>query len=71
MGSLRKQATKLAPKGLFLLLIGPSKAGKSHLMGTMPGKGNTLLLHGQGEKHGVKSAAKGANDKLIPVQWPA
>lgn len=46
------------------IVLGQSRAGKSYLAGTMPGK--TLFLYTQGEDHG-KSSARLAGGKLVPV----
>lgn len=60
--------TKVNGKGLFMLVLAPSKTGKSHFMGTQP-TGNILHLHGSGETHGSLSASKTAGDRCISVQW--
>lgn len=69
MADLRKRRTKIFSKGLFMMVLAPSKTGKSHFMGTYPGEGNILHLHGSGETHGSLSAEKEAGDRLISVQW--
>jgi len=53
--------------GLQCIVLGPSKAGKSHLVGTYPGK--VLYLCGDGERHGVKSAFKEGGENIIPICW--
>ncbi len=46
------------------VVLGQSRAGKSFLAGTMPGK--TLFLYTQGEEHG-RDSAKLAGGKIVPV----
>lgn len=53
--------------GLQLIILGPSGSGKSHLMGTHPGK--ILDLYGDTERHGVKSASKEGLDRLVSRNW--
>lgn len=68
MASLLSRRTKVNAKGLFMLVLGPSKAGKSYFMGTQP-EGNILHLHGSSESHGSISASAPAGDRAISVQW--
>ncbi len=51
---------------LFLCLMGASGSGKSHMIGTYPGK--VLYLYGSGESHGPASAAKN-NSNIIAIPW--
>ena len=57
------QETKPTPL-IAAIVLGQSRAGKSYLAGTMPGK--TLFLYTQGEDHG-KSSAQLAGGKIVPV----
>lgn len=68
MASLLSRRTKVNADGLFMLVLAPSKTGKSHFMGTQP-EGNILHLHGPSESHGSISATKTAGDRCISVQW--
>jgi len=63
---LLKEAMNIKQDGLFLVVLGASGVGKSHFIGTYPGK--TLLLYGSGESHGPASAVK-SNKDLIPIAW--
>jgi hypothetical protein len=60
------EAMTVREDGLFLVVLGASGVGKSHFIGTHPGK--TLLLYGAGESHGPSSALKSSKN-LIPVMW--
>lgn len=65
--NLLDEVVKVKTDGLFLVVLGASGSGKSHFLGTYPGK--TLLLYGAGESHGPASALKSAKDNLLPVPW--
>lgn len=47
------------------ILLGQSGAGKSRMLGTLPGK--ILYLHTSGENHGYKSAQVVAGDRMDPL----
>lgn len=49
---------------LFLIVLGSSGAGKSHVFGTAPGK--TLYLYLDSERHGVSAARKSGGD-IVPI----
>lgn len=66
MIDLLKQAVQIKNDGLFLCVLGSSGAGKSHFIGTYPGR--VLYLYGSGESHGPSSASK-SNDNIIAVPW--
>lgn len=59
--------TEVRHGGLQCIVLAPSRGGKSHLVGTYPGK--ILYLCGSGELHGIKSAFKESGDSLVPVCW--
>jgi hypothetical protein len=57
---LLNEVTNVRTDLLFLIVLGQSGAGKSHVVGTAPGK--ILYLYLDSERHGVASASKnGAN----------
>lgn len=64
MFDFNAEASNVNEKNLFLLILGGSGAGKSHLVGTVPGK--TLYLHCSNESHGVSSAKK-SNGDIVSV----
>lgn len=64
MFDFNAEASNVNEKNLFLLVLGGSGAGKSHFVGTVPGK--TLYLHCSNESHGVSSAKK-SNSDLVSV----
>lgn len=64
MFNFESEVLDVNEKGLFCLILGSSGAGKSHLIGTVPGK--TLYLYGASERHGVASAKK-SNDNIVAV----
>lgn len=66
MLKLLEQALKVKTDGLFLCVLGSSGAGKSHFIGTYPGK--VLFLHGSGESHGPSAALKNNKD-ILAVSW--
>ena len=53
--------------GLQAIVLGPSGSGKSHLLGTYPGK--VLHLFDDAEHHGVKSSRKQGGEGIIPINW--
>ena len=60
-------AKETKPEALIAaIVLGQSRAGKSYLAGTMPGK--TLFLYTQGEDHG-KHSARLAGGKIVPVAF--
>ena len=61
-----KEAMEVKQDGLFLVVLGASGVGKSHFIGTYPGR--TLLLYGAGESHGPASAIK-SNSDILPLAW--
>lgn len=64
MFNFESEVLDVNEKGLFCLILGSSGAGKSHLIGTVPGK--TLYLYCASERHGVASAKK-SNDNIVAV----
>ena len=66
MLDLLKEAFNVKTDGLFLVVMGASGAGKSHFIGTYPGR--VLLLYGAGESHGPGSAAK-SNANIVAIPW--
>jgi hypothetical protein len=64
MFNFEAEASHVNEKNLFLLILGGSGAGKSHLIGSVPGK--TLYLHCSNESHGVSSAKK-SNGAIVSV----
>jgi hypothetical protein len=67
MIDLLAESVKVKTDGLFLIVLGASGSGKSHFLGTYPGK--TLMLYGAGESHGPASAQKTCKDNLIAIPW--
>lgn len=57
--------TKPEPR-IAAIVLGQSRAGKSYLAGTMPGK--TLFLYTQGEDHG-KHSARLAGGKIVAIPF--
>ena len=59
-----QEQSNVKEDGLFLLILGASGQGKSHLMGTYPGP--ILYLYTSNEYHGVASAKK-SNSNVVSV----
>ncbi len=66
MINLLEEVLPIKTDGLFLIVLGASGVGKSHFIGTYPGR--TLFLYGSGESHGPGSAVKNSKE-LLPVAW--
>ena len=62
---LLAQAMEIKDGGLQLVILGASWAGKSHCIGTYPGK--VAYIYSNGESHGPKSAKKEGN--IVPLSW--
>ena len=63
--NLLEHAMEIKDNGLQLVILGASGSGKSHAIGTYPGK--VAYLYGSGESHGPKSARK--EGTIIPLSW--
>lgn len=66
MIDLLKQAMDIKTDSLFLVVLGASGSGKSHFIGTYPGR--VLYLYGAGESHGAGAAMK-SNKDVVPYAW--
>lgn len=62
MLDLMNEVSDVKTDRLYLIVLGSSGSGKSHVIGTAPGK--ILYLHFGGERHGVTSARKSGADVL-------
>ncbi len=67
MINLLEESINVRCSGIFAIILGSSGSGKSHCIGTHPGR--VLLLHSGLESHGPSSAIKSATDRLIAVRW--
>ncbi len=62
MLDLLQEVSHVDTSKLFLIVLGSSGAGKSHVFGTAPGR--TLYLYLDSERHGVGAAKKGGGDVI-------